>query len=145
MRSFRDYGLFLLSRREYSQRDFANKLIEKGYDIEDVKALVQEFIVAGWLEDRRYAESCIRGLSNGRKSRRQMEQYLFAKGIQGDLIKELLEENWSQDDEMERIRGHIEKVRRGSVEVSRDRIIARLTGRGFKVGLVIKCLDEIIE
>lgn len=145
MRSLRDYGLFLLSRREYSQRDFTNKLKEKGYDIEGIQALVQEFIGAGWLEDRRYAENCIRGLSTGRKSRRQIEQYLFDKGIQGDLIKELLEENWSQDDEVERIRGHIEKIRRSSVEISRDRIIARLTSRGFKVGLVIKCLDEIIE
>jgi regulatory protein len=52
--------LRLLARREHSQKELLNKLLIKGFDKDDILAVIEELARQGWQSDLRYAESYAR-------------------------------------------------------------------------------------
>ena len=52
--------LRLLARREHSQKELLNKLLVKGFDKDEILAVVDELALQGWQSDSRYAESYAR-------------------------------------------------------------------------------------
>ena len=52
--------LRLLARREHSQKELLNKLLVKGFDKDEILAVIEEFVLQGWQSDSRYAESYAR-------------------------------------------------------------------------------------
>jgi regulatory protein len=52
--------LRLLSRREHSQKELLNKLWVKGFDKDEILAVIDELALQGWQSDSRYAESYAR-------------------------------------------------------------------------------------
>jgi regulatory protein len=52
--------LRLLARREHSQKELLNKLLAKGFDKDDILAVIDELAAQGWQSDSRYAESYAR-------------------------------------------------------------------------------------
>ena len=52
--------LRLLARREHSQKELLNKLLVKGFDKDEILAVIEEFALQGWQSDSRYAESYAR-------------------------------------------------------------------------------------
>jgi regulatory protein len=47
--------LRLLARRDHSRKELLNKLTGKGFDREDVSAVIDELVQQGWQDDQRYA------------------------------------------------------------------------------------------
>lgn len=52
--------LRLLSRRDHSRKELLNKLAGKGFDREDVSAVIDELAQQGWQDDQRYAQNYAR-------------------------------------------------------------------------------------
>ena len=52
--------LRLLARREHSQKELLNKLLDKGWVKDDIVAVIEELARQGWQSDARYAESYAR-------------------------------------------------------------------------------------
>ncbi len=52
--------LRLLARREHSQKELLNKLLIKGFNKDDILAVIEELALQGWQNDLRYAESYAR-------------------------------------------------------------------------------------
>lgn len=52
--------LRLLARREHSQKELLNKLLVKGFDKDEILAVIEELALQGWQSDSRYAESYAR-------------------------------------------------------------------------------------
>ena len=52
--------LRLLTRREHSQKELLNKLLIKGFNKDDILAVIEELALQGWQSDLRYAESYAR-------------------------------------------------------------------------------------
>jgi regulatory protein len=52
--------LRLLARREHSQKELLNKLLVKGFDKDEILAVIDELALQGWQSDSRYAESYAR-------------------------------------------------------------------------------------
>ncbi len=50
----------MLARREHSQKELLNKLLLKGFDKDDILAVIDELAQQGWQSDSRYAESYTR-------------------------------------------------------------------------------------
>jgi regulatory protein len=50
----------LLSRREHSQKELLNKLLEKGYSKDVILLVIEDLVLQGWQCDARYAESYAR-------------------------------------------------------------------------------------
>lgn len=56
----RESCLGLLARREHSQKELLNKLLVKGFDKDEILAVIEELVLQGWQSDSRYAESYAR-------------------------------------------------------------------------------------
>ncbi len=56
----RENCLRLLARREHSQKELLNKLLIKGFNKDDILAVIEELALQGWQSDLRYAESYAR-------------------------------------------------------------------------------------
>jgi regulatory protein len=52
--------LRLLARRDHSRKELLNKLTGKGFDREDVSAVIDELSQQGWQDDQRYARNYAR-------------------------------------------------------------------------------------
>ena len=52
--------LRLLARREHSQKELLNKCLIKGYNRDDILAVIEDLAGQGWQDDLRYAESYAR-------------------------------------------------------------------------------------
>jgi len=58
-------ALGLLVRREHSRRELGRKLVARGIEPEQAQAAVDRLTEEGWQDDRRFAESLVRGRANG--------------------------------------------------------------------------------
>ena len=56
----KESSLRLLARREHSQKELLNKLLIKGFNKDDILAVIEELALQGWQNDLRYAESYAR-------------------------------------------------------------------------------------
>jgi regulatory protein len=52
--------LYLLTRREHSQKELLTKLVAKGFKSADIAPVIAELAAQGWQSDTRYAESYTR-------------------------------------------------------------------------------------
>ncbi|MBF6647296.1 regulatory protein RecX [Methylobacter sp. BlB1] len=52
--------LRLLARRDHSRKELLNKLTGRGFDREDVSAVIDELVQQGWQDDQRYAQNYAR-------------------------------------------------------------------------------------
>ena len=53
-------GIRLLAMREHSQIELLNKLLAKGFEKDEVLAVIEDLALQGWQSDLRYAESYAR-------------------------------------------------------------------------------------
>ena len=60
LKQIQNAALRLLARREHSQLELRNKLKMRGFNNQQVEAIVAELAEQGWLCDRRFAESYAR-------------------------------------------------------------------------------------
>lgn len=142
MRKLRDYALFLLNRRDYSAMELRDKCLAKGYEPEEVSTVVREFLENRWLDDVRYARTLVRQQAGAGKSRKQIQESLRRKGIDPEIAGEALGEEYPEDLEEELVDRLAEKYLRSSRPPSRQTLTARLVSRGFRYGVVKKCLDR---
>ncbi len=59
-KQIRESCLRLLARREHSRKELLNKLLLKGFDKDEILAVIDELALQGWQSDSRYAESYAR-------------------------------------------------------------------------------------
>ena len=82
----------LLSRRDHSRKELLDKLRQKGYGEYAVEA-IEKLNDYGYIDDRRFAqifaEELVRLKSYGKK---RVEQELYRKGIERDIICEVISE-----------------------------------------------------
>lgn len=136
----RDYGLYILGRRGYSQKEFENKLLKKGFEREETLAVVQEFLQRGWLNDYLYGESYARSKFNySNKSKLQVEQSLFKKGIDKEVVADIIKS--CDNHEVDSIKALMEKMCRYKL-LTREILIRRLLARGFSLEHVLEVLDS---
>lgn len=100
-KSLRQRALELLSKREYSAAELAQKL--KGYagEEDDIPALIADFKGRGWLSDARYTEQMVHA-RQAKFGAVRVAHELREKGVDDTLIAEAVA--GLQDNEVERAR-----------------------------------------
>ncbi|WP_410211721.1 regulatory protein RecX [Aquirhabdus sp.] len=91
----RGLAFAMLGRREYSEQEFRNKLLELEASPEEVAELVQEFKTYNYQSDQRMAEMIVR--ANVRKGRgpARVKQTLRERHVNPELAAEdIIETNW---------------------------------------------------
>lgn len=133
--------MYLLKSMDRTECQLRQKLAEGGYPeavIDEAVAYVQKF---HYQDDRRYANDYVERRKTS-KSRRQMQQELYQKGISGDLAKKVLE-NCDSEQEQEAIRGWMRKkhfIPEEATMEERRKMYGFLLRKGFRMGDVLAAL-----
>lgn len=134
-RAILSFSYWLLEKRDYSEREITTKLILKYREKDIVLKIVSKLKEKSYLNDRDFAISFI----NCHKSwgSRKLEYNLLMKGVEKNIIRELLEEN--QDDEIEEIKKLWIKM--GDKEEKKK--IESLMRKGFQYSLIREARKEL--
>ncbi len=136
----------LLSRRDHSKKELLQKLREKGYS-EGAEVAVQKLCDSGYVDDERfcrlYASELVRLKGYGKM---RVEQELYRKGVDRDIIYNVLEEFSFDSDALSDIikRKYLSKI---SDEKGRQKAFNSLMRLGYTYGEIrdaIRNLDEEI-
>ncbi len=121
--------------RPHSERELRDYLRRKKVEPELIKKLVEEFMAKKYLDDEAYGRWLIELRGRGGKSDRALRAELFAKGLDGEVISNILEEQ--EASEVERLRLLIAKKRALSrYKNDQLKLIKYLTSQGFPYDLV---------
>jgi regulatory protein len=104
-------AMHLLEKRPYTERDMRNKLKEGLYDQDSIDEAIDYLKSFGYIDDHAYATQYIDTYTQNRSARR-LEQDLMKKGINKDVISEVLaikRDEGELGDEESMIRSLLEK------------------------------------
>lgn len=130
-------GYFLLSKRDYSEKELYLKLLTKYREKIVVSSIIEKFKDLGYLNDYDYAQSYIKSHNYGRK---KMEYMLLQKGISHEIIKSIWESS-DGEEEIEEIKKLWQKL--GNRE--RDKKIVALMRKGFEYRDIKRAISELEE
>lgn len=141
----KDKAMWLISFRDHSRRELLDKL-RRDYSAESAEGAVNRLEELGLLDDGRFARRYTADLIHLKHlSERGVRQKLREKGIDRDLIDEVLAEY--EIDEDAQIREIIEKkyARALSDEKGRRRAVSALTRLGFHYQAIHSVMNEYLE
>ncbi len=143
----RESALLSLARREHSRAELAGKLKQKKYAGGTIKAVLDDLVTRGYLDDRRFASFWIERRCNGHpRGRRMLSVELQQRGISPELAKEALDEHFPEQTEqallIDLIKKRMRSAGRLAPEVFKRRLMSFLARRGFSYGDIRGTLDE---
>ena len=95
-----NYAVSLLARRDHSEKELMEKLSRKGYT-DGAEAAIEKLRNSGYVSDERFAKLYVRELRSLKKyGKRRIEQELYRKGIDRDIISEVLDETDFDENEL---------------------------------------------
>lgn len=92
-----NYVLYLLSKRDYSEQQLRQKLIQKEYSDEEIEQAVEKAKAHQWLNEERFCASFIRYRSQQGIGPRRLKQELRQKGVADWLINQELDNAESEE------------------------------------------------
>jgi len=143
--SARTTALRLLGRRDYSTTELSARLIDRGYDADEVAALIARLRDERFLDDERVARAHVRTASaiKGR-GRHRIRRELEARGIDRSVADEATS-HLSADDEAETLRRLVERKTRGQAldAAGRQKLFQQLLRRGFDAGAIRRAIQGL--
>ena len=127
--------MHLLEKRDYTEKELRQKLIsgKTEYTQEEMDAAIDYVKSFHYVDDGRFACRYIEAMSS-RKSRRQIEQELYQKGVAKELVQEAFEETGEIPEE-EQIARWMEKRKYHPEEADlkeKQKMYAFLARKGFR-------------
>jgi regulatory protein len=145
--TLRTAALTLLSRRDYTSSELADRLTDKGYEPAAVAGAVADLTSRGLLDDRRTAAAHVRRAAaiKGR-GRVRISRELTARGLSRDIIDEAVSAV-AREDELVAIRKILARKRwpANPSHLERQRMYRHLLGRGFPADLIGRALGRLDE
>ena len=139
-------AMALLLFKDRTRHELVTRLYRAGFSetaSSEAKEYVERF---GYINDRRYVENYVM-FQKGKKSRREMVYQLTERGIEGEVISEVLEE-CEYDGEQEAIRMLLKKKLKGRLlcETSyeeRQKMMAYLGRKGYEFHTIKKVFSQL--
>lgn len=128
-------GYFLLSKRDYSEKELYLKLLSKYREKNIVRSVIDKFVELGYIDDYDYAEHYISSHNYGRK---KMEFILMQKGVSREIVDTIFSTSQKEKD--------MEEIRRVWLKLGdkdRDKKIASLMRKGFEYRDIKKVMSEL--
>ena len=141
----KDKAMWLISYRDHSRRELIDKL-RRDYSAESAEAAVSRLEELGLIDDGRFARRYAADLINLKHlSERGVRQKLHEKGVDRDLIDEVIDE--LEFDEQAQIRDIIEKKYARSLgdEAGRRRAVNALARLGFGYSDIRSAMAEYTD
>ena len=119
-----------LLNRPHSTREFRDYLYRKKAEPELTESFAGEFSEKGYLDDRKFGQWFIELHTRRSKSNRAIRSELFGKGLDRELVEELMADQ--ADDEIERLKKLVAKKRQSTRYKNDPQKLARyLAQQGF--------------
>lgn len=133
-----------LSRRDHSARELILKLRQKGYGESAVYA-VDKLCSEGYVDDERFARMYVRELINIKKyGKRRIEQELYRKGVDREIVSLVLEETEFGEDELCALINR-KYLRLLSDEKGIKKTVASLMRMGYSFSEIKSALSKLAE
>lgn len=144
------YVYNLISRRMYSSKEVRNKLAEQGYTEEIIENTIDAIKGFGYIDDKVFAEEWVSSrIHNKPKGKIVLKRELSGKGIDEDVIEEVLNDAISDTNQMDSALEIAEKKARSYK--NDDKISAKrklqsfLIRRGFDFDTVREVVDKVLK
>ena len=141
--SAKEYALKLLEYRERSEQEIRERMVRKKYGEEVVDKTIEFLKNQNLLNDRRFArmwtESCLRR----NYGRWKVQADLNGKGVDGDIIEEVLKESYSKVNEAQLALSLVQK-KWPSLEKN-NVVLRRLAGSLQRRGFSFEVIAEVIR
>jgi regulatory protein len=137
--SLRDRALRLLARREHARGELEQRLLARGGDRAEVRALLDALVAEGLLSDTRYARSLVNRKS-GSLSRRRIVDTLKAAGVPREAIDGAVSEAGLDDAAALAALWQRRFGRPPADEREKARQVRFLQSRGFALSAILKLL-----
>ena len=140
------YALRLLNARDYTVARLREKLHGRGFDDADVEAVLGRMVSEGWVDDRRFAERFVESaLASGRYYGPRLRQEMRRRGLQPELVSEVIGRVLGERDEAEEVRAIVERRFSGfsfssASDREKGRTIRFLQRRGFSLSAILRAL-----
>lgn len=135
--------LRLLIRREHSRKEIEQKLIVKGYKLQQISAVIDDLAKQNWQDDARFAESYVRTRSRKGFGPVKIAGELRQQGVDKDTINRLIKahsEDWLTLVEQAYRKKFADPVIANTTE--RDRRIRFLSQRGFPSNMILDVIEQ---
>lgn len=126
-----------LSRYEQCRSGLHKKLIDRGFDEETVNAVLDDLEEKKYLSDDRFAKSWLNTRKiNHAEGRARLQTELLSRGLSREVVKNALDDFFSENDETEIARRALDKLtRKGKAG---DKLIAAMIRQGFSYKMVME-------
>ena len=135
-----DRALNLISMRKRSQWEMRDYLKHKDYESDIIETILNKLSDNGYVDDRAFAKAWV----NTRRllkatSKRRLQQELRQKRVEDEIIKQVLEED--ETDEHEVLRELVAKKRRQSRYQDNFKLMQYLARQGYNYGDIKAALE----
>ncbi len=137
--SLRDQAIRLLARREYARSELERRLVGKGGERSEVRAVLDALAAEGLLSDARYASALVTQKA-GSHSRRSIVETLKAKGVAREDIDAAVGETELDDEAALRALWERRFGCAPTDERDKARQVRFLQARGFALSAILKLL-----
>lgn len=142
----RQRAFYLLKDRDYTEVKLKEKLKQQFYPQSVINQTVEYMVSMRYVDDCRYAVSYIR-CYEGQKSRKRINNDLYAKGISNRILEKAWtewEESGGEVDELSMIQRLLEKRKydgENADKKERQKIFCFLMRKGFETELIRKAMN----
>ena len=125
-------ALDLASRRDYTTGEIGRKLVQNGYNPDEIPAVLERLIEIGLLDDVRYVELYVLQRLAASYGPRYITEKLYAKGIERQMSEAAIEQHIIAEDISleDNAFQWIEKLNLDN-QKERDKALRRLIARGY--------------
>lgn len=143
----RNRALHIVTKRDVTEKQLTEKLLDGRYPKNVITVTIQFMKEHGFVNDARYASNYVWCKADTR-SRRQMEAYLYSKGIEQAVIEQACDEYYDTNADAQNvlIRKLIDKKCHNLSEATyeeKSKIIAYLARKGFDYDNIQYVMNEL--
>lgn len=138
-----------LSFKARTEKEIVDKLKQKGYNDNSIEYALNKLKEYNLIDDYAYGKAYIQDRQNFKKAgKRLIKQELILKGIDKELIDQLIEENVDEEEEYRRAIEIAEKKIKSLKGKDRNTIYRRLSGllarKGYSFDIISKICKELL-
>jgi len=137
----RQKGLDLLARRSHSRLELKQKLMKREFPVKEIEETLNWLQKKKFLNDRDFAETWVKNrLRKGGESRRSMIAGLKKKGINNEIIQDIIFEIPEEKEEQSLMQQWEKLWRRSSM--TPEKAVKALMRKGFPYAMIRKMQEE---
>ncbi len=135
-------ALWYLDRMDYTEKALFEKLVKAGFEKHACAEVLAYFCEVGLIDDRRFAERLAERYTSANKSKREILNKLYLKGVPLNLAREVLSS--TETDEVAQVKAIIGKkyAYKLSDKASFDKTFAALARKGFSFSAIKEALSQ---